>query len=556
LGKITKSSNEIMSRHTGECYAEVMFQSQAGRFRCYWGQKRAYKKAHGNLGDARHEISDVETGKPIETKKSLVPNIVEDKTGMDFERFTRSILLAQGGFDTFLKASVEQKSKILEQITGTKIYTQISRRVHERKSDEGNKLKFLQAETAGIAILEPEEEKEIQQDLENKEKQETGLAVKTIMTGKAITWLNAIDGLKKEINSLLNESEELQIKLESFKPEQKLLIQALKAAELDGEYATLTAVQKQQTADQESLKKEAEKLPELEKLFKHNRVTLNAANKQTVKAKKNLKTAVPLIQKVRLLDQQLADQKKIVKAEEAGCKKDQAKIDDARQIKVKEQYNLDNAGKNLKVIEKYLKEHSQDEWLASGIAGVEEQLYSLLSKQKKITQKVADEKKAQTTLKQAKEKLEECTKQCSIHKQKLDDAVESIEEKKNALNVLLGNKLLREYRTQKETVLRERTFLAKIKKLEEHRLALTDGKPCPLCGAEEHPFAQGNVPVPDKIDKKIEALDKLITKAEEHEFNIKKLETAEKESQKKLTRSEKLEAAAGNEKKGCKKNTF
>ncbi len=556
LGKITKSGNEIMSRHTGECYAEVMFESQAGRFRCHWGQHRARKKAHGNLMDARHEISDVETGKPIETKKSLVPNIVEDKTGMDFERFTRSILLAQGGFDTFLKASVEQKSKILEQITGTKIYTQISRRVHERQRDEREKLNLLKAETAGIAILEPEQEKEIQHDLESKQKQETGLAVKTTKIGKAIIWLTAIDGLKKEISSLSKESEKLQIRLESFKPEQELLTQALKAAELDGEYATLTAVQKQQSADQISLKTEAGKLPELENLFKHNKVTLKAADKQTVKAKKNLKAAAPLIQKVRFLDQKLADQKKIVKADEAGCKKDKAKIDDERQNKVKEQDKRGKASNDLKVIEEYLKDHSQDEWLVSGIAGVEEQVHSLLSKQKKITQKVADEKKAQTTFKQAMEKLEECTKQRSIRKQKLDDAVKFIEQEKKVLNALLGGKLLREYRTEKEMLLRERAFLYRIADLEEHRLKLVDGKQCPLCGAKEHPFAQDNVPVPDEIDKKIETLDELITKAEEHESNIKKLETTEKESQKKQTKSEKLETAAENEKKAAEKILF
>ena len=72
LGKITKSSNEIMSRQTGECYAEVTFESQAGRFNCHWEQHCARKKANGNLTDARHEISDAYTGKPIETKKSLV----------------------------------------------------------------------------------------------------------------------------------------------------------------------------------------------------------------------------------------------------------------------------------------------------------------------------------------------------------------------------------------------------------------------------------------------------------------------------------------------------
>ena len=176
LGKITKSGNEIMSRQTGECYAEVLFESQAGRFRCHWEQRRARKKTEGNLQDQEHQIADADTGKPIETKKSLVGVVIEEKTGMDFDRFTRSILLAQGGFDTFLKADAEQKSKILEQITGTEIYSEISRSVHERQRDERDKLNILNAKTSGIVILEPEQEKEIQDDLAAKQKQENELA--------------------------------------------------------------------------------------------------------------------------------------------------------------------------------------------------------------------------------------------------------------------------------------------------------------------------------------------------------------------------------------------
>ncbi len=178
-----------MSRQTGECYAEVLFESQAGRFRCHWEQRRARKKAGGNLQDQEHQIADADTGKPIETKKSLVAGIIEEKTGMDFDRFTRSILLAQGGFDTFLKADAEQKSKILEQITGTEIYSEISRRVHERQRDEREKLNLLKAETSGIVILEPDQEKEIQQELKTKQEEETVLAGKSTETGKAIAWL-------------------------------------------------------------------------------------------------------------------------------------------------------------------------------------------------------------------------------------------------------------------------------------------------------------------------------------------------------------------------------
>ena len=195
-----------------------MFESQAGHFRCHWEQRCARKKTGSKLQDPEHQIIDSVTGKPIETKKSLVAGIIEEKTGMDFDRFTRSILLAQGGFDTFLKADIEQKSKILEQITGTEIYSEISRRVHERQRDEREKLKILNAETSGIVILEPEQEKEIQEGLAEKEEQETRFVEKSTETSKAITWLTTIEGLKRKIHSLTDEAVKLKADTEAFKP--------------------------------------------------------------------------------------------------------------------------------------------------------------------------------------------------------------------------------------------------------------------------------------------------------------------------------------------------
>ena len=44
LNKVTKGGNEIMSRHTGECFAEVTFETQRGRYRCHWHQHRARRK--------------------------------------------------------------------------------------------------------------------------------------------------------------------------------------------------------------------------------------------------------------------------------------------------------------------------------------------------------------------------------------------------------------------------------------------------------------------------------------------------------------------------------
>ncbi len=554
LGKITKSGNEIMSCQTGECYAEVLFESQSGRFRCHWEQHRARKKAEGNLQDQEHQIADADTSKPIETKKSLVAGVIEEKTGMDFDRFTRSILLAQGGFDTFLKANVEQKSKILEQITGTEIYSKISQRVHERQRDEQEKLNLLQVETSGIVILEPEQEKEIQQDLEGKQKENIELNGKSAETRKAITWLTSIDGLKKKISSLAEEAVKLQNDVEVFKPKRDKLDRAIKAASLDGLYATLTTIQKQHSEDQANLKAKEAALPELESSANTQAELLNSAEQQTVKAKKELKAAAPLIQNVRLLDQKLTEQEKAVSDGTESCTKDVAKIDADKQDRAKKQENWTEAEKTLKLAEGYLKEHAQDEWLISGLAGIEEQLDRLLSRQKEIDQKEIDYKKVESTLEQVVKKLDECAKQCGIRKQEIEDASKKLQQGKDTLGALLSDRPLREYRTEKETLFREMTFLSRIAELEGHRAKLEDGKPCSLCGAKEHPFAKGNIPVPDETEQKIEMLTKLITKAEEMEAANKKLEEGKTAANKNLTKSEKLEATAVNDKKAAKKD--
>jgi len=55
LDKVTKTTNEIMSRQAGVCFAEVTFETQKGRYRCSWSQHRARKKPDGELQPARHE---------------------------------------------------------------------------------------------------------------------------------------------------------------------------------------------------------------------------------------------------------------------------------------------------------------------------------------------------------------------------------------------------------------------------------------------------------------------------------------------------------------------
>lgn len=553
LNKISKSGNEIMSRQTGECFAEVVFETQTGRYRCHWSQRRAHKKSDGELQAPKHEISNADSGKIFQTKISGVADQIESATGMNFDRFTRSMLLAQGSFAVFLQAEPNERAPILEQITGTEIYSQISIHVHEHHRKEREKLNLLQDEIAGIMILGAEQEKEIEQVLETNIRQEAALATKSVETTKAISWLTTIDGLRKEIFNLSDEASKLQSDLDAFKSDRDKLGRGLMVASLDGIYATLTAVREHQDDDQMALKQDEDSLPGLEVSAKEQAELRKLAENQTTRVKEELKAGVFTLQKIRSLDQKFAYQKKTILEGAANCKKDAVKIDADKKIRHTVQRRYYEAQKDLELVDGYLNAHVQNEWLIGGLAGVEELLGNLLSKHKEIVQKEADQDQAIVVLEEAKKSLYDYQKQYSIWKEELVEASKNLQQNKDALSQLLGDRLLREYRTEKDTLLREIAFLTKISELEDYRIKLEDGKPCPLCGATEHPFAENNVPTLDVTEQKIEALTKLINKAEDQEITIKKLEEAEFTVRKNLTDVEKQETLAASNKKAAEK---
>lgn len=544
LGKITKSENEIMSRQTGECYAEVLFESQAGRFRCHWEQHRARKRPDGNLQDQEHQIVDADTGKPLETKKSLVAQVIEEKTGMDFDRFTRSILLAQGGFDTFLKANIEEKSKILEQITGTGIYSKISRRVHERQREEREKLNLLNAEASGISVLEPLEEKNLHDTLLKLEEHESNLAREAGELVRATAWLNEILSLEKEVLTLDSKASQLEIEMDAFKPDRARLEQAIKAASMDGIYATLTSLSQQQAMDEAALKTHGSALHEQEEAAVAQAEALSIAEKRTVNCKLDLSAAAPIIQRIRLLDQKVAEQARSFSEAEDAFKRDAEQLEAAKQAKIREEEKRAAARDKRNAAMLYVKENARDEGLISAFTGITDQFVNFRIKREEIKRFEERLHDAEVALVAATTKRGEASKQTSLNKEELEKVVSQVNHSKANLEKLLANKLLREYRAEKEGLLREKALIGKIVELEERRAELQDGHPCPLCGAMEHPFAKGNVPAPDEIEQKIEALSTLIDSVEEAEQALKMLEGRRTAVSNKLIASEKVEADA------------
>ncbi|NWA41434.1 AAA family ATPase [Pseudomonas reactans] len=162
----------LLRRGTGGGYAEVDFVGVSGRrYRARWEANRARDKASGKLQNSRQSLIDLDSDQLLASQKTEYKTQLELALGLNFEQFTRAVLLAQSEFSAFLKANDNERSELLEKLTDTALYTQLGRRAFDKAKEARDAHKQLQDQATGVVPLAPEARVELDQQFDAAQQQ-------------------------------------------------------------------------------------------------------------------------------------------------------------------------------------------------------------------------------------------------------------------------------------------------------------------------------------------------------------------------------------------------
>ncbi|MCR4542037.1 AAA family ATPase [Pseudomonas sp. 18.1.10] len=162
----------LLRRGTGGGYAEVDFVGVNGRrYRARWEANRARDKASGKLQNSRQSLIDLDSDQLLASQKTEYKTQLELALGLNFEQFTRAVLLAQSEFSAFLKANDNERSELLEKLTDTALYTQLGRRAFDKAKEAKDAHKQLQDQATGVVPLAPEARAELDQQFNEAQQQ-------------------------------------------------------------------------------------------------------------------------------------------------------------------------------------------------------------------------------------------------------------------------------------------------------------------------------------------------------------------------------------------------
>lgn len=540
----------ILRDGTADGFAEVDFRGIDGQhYRTNWSVRRARNKAEGSMQSDMVTLKNITSNVDIPGKKQETLNEIVRLVGLNFDQFTRSVLLAQGDFTAFMKASKDEKSSLLEKLTGTHIYSEISKKIFEKYKLEEQQLRELNLQREGIAILNEEELKTLMEEQGILAHQIKGLEKEIENLSTAIIWHEQLAKLQTnytEANTSLVQSTET--KTNAFPRRKKLGL-------TEHAQQTRSWADAQRNAEQQHNEKTAalitlkENIDSLQEQKIKLEVQFLVLENDLIAKNKAFSDGLPLLEQARKLDTLLAEKKeqlnKAKKESESASETNshhqklltdkQAEFtNQTAQIKILTDWKTENAERSpiaenkniilskLQDAQKHLEtihfSTTELEVLKGKINGNETEKTSIGVNLNKQTQEWESLKKTYDN--QAKELLLIPIETLNLDKEETNRAVETTIKAQahwqlyyNGLTELetLNQKQLTDqsnYKTkeqslqelaqrllienaQKETAaqLLQQARLASAENVEKLRDGLIDEEPCPVCGSTSHPYA-------------------------------------------------------------------